>query len=107
MLLLMRIYSSNAAYGRQEWNKLKCFYSGCSQLMGPDNGEVILNDPNHGAGAIAKYTCDPGYVPAGDTIRCCVRSQNILMWTGEDPTCVRKLHLVICRYMYIIIHRSL
>ena len=69
--------------------------------MGPDNGEVIFNDPNHGAGAIAKYTCDPGYVPAGDTIRCCVRSQNILMWTGEDTTCVRKLHLVICRYMYI------
>ena len=54
-----------------------------------------MNDPKSGAGAIAKYTCDPGYIPAGDTIRCCVPSLDILMWTGEDPTCLRKLHLVI------------
>ena len=49
--------------------------------------------------AIAKYTCDDGFVPEGDTIRCCVQDDifSIPMWSGSEPTCVGKLHLVFNR----------
>ena len=68
--------------------------SGCSSLDDPTNGKVITNDPSCSLTTIAKYTCDDGFVPEGDTIRCCVLDSTgtDAVWTGGQPTCVGKLH---------------
>ena len=61
-------------------------------------GEIVLNDPLRRELTIAKYFCDVGYVLVGDDTRCCVRDviSKRLEWRRKDePTCVRKLHLVI------------
>ena len=76
---------------------------------------VITNDPDCAVKTIAKYTCDEGFVPEGDTIRCCVGDgidapTPFLMadWTGSAPTCVRKLHLVLsgCFIMFWYINMT-
>ena len=71
-----------------------------SGLSDPNHGTVITNDPMCLLKAIAKYTCDDGFVPEGDTIRCCVQDDifSIPMWSGSEPTCVGKLHLVFNGY---------
>ena len=67
----------------------------CPSLDDPTDGTVITNDPSCSLTAIAKYTCNPGFVPEGDTIRCCVDdgTGTDAVWTGSVAKCVGKLHL--------------
>ena len=65
----------------------------CPDLQDPIEGMVITNDPSCVSSTIAKYTCNAGFVPKGDTIRCCVAMNDdmtIFDWSGTPPTCVCK-----------------
>ena len=67
-------------------------------LVEPEYGEIVLNNPLRRELTIAKYFCDVGYVLVGDDTRCCVPNFLLkrLEWRRKDePTCVRKLHLVL------------
>ena len=70
----------------------------CLPLEKPDNGGFVLNDADRRQGTIAKYFCDVGYALDGDATRFCVDdgsgSNNVWRW-DKEPTCVRKLYLVL------------
>ena len=76
-------------------------------MLAIDGGVVLTNDPTCALKAIVKYTCNEGYCPKGDTIRCCVDDGNGgSKWSGEDPTCVSKLHLVFNTIIMILVNMT-
>ena len=83
-----------------------CDSDNCPNLEGINGGEVMTNDPNCAEKAIAKYTCNEGYCPEGDTIRCCVEVDGLLVWSGDPPTCVSKLHLVFNTIIMILVNMT-
>ena len=69
----------------------------------------MTNDPTCAQEAIAKYTCNEGYCPKGDTIRCCVddgTGAGTFDWSGDPPTCVSKLHLVFNTIIMILVNMT-
>ena len=54
----------------------------CPMLLDPMNGMVLWRDLTEGARAT--YSCNEGFVLAGDAVRIC---QSDGMWSGEEPTC--------------------
>lgn len=55
----------------------------CIELTPPDNGEIRFI--GKGFGAIARYSCSPGYILIGSVSRTC-KSDGV--WSGETPVCV-------------------
>ena len=59
--------------------------------MAPNNGTVLLSTTSQllGVGTTATYSCDPGYVLVGETIRTCKdpNSETMGKWSAEDPIC--------------------
>ncbi len=43
----------------------------CAELTAPDNGTVMINNADLLVDTVATYSCDQGYVLAGDTVRTC------------------------------------
>ena len=62
----------------------------CPALPDPDNGMVTWD--NLAPGGIATYTCDSGFILVGDPTRNCGSDGT---WSGEEPTCDRKLLSII------------
>ena len=58
----------------------------CPALPDIDNGVVSWTGLS--PGDVATYTCDSGFIIVGDPTRNCT---NIGTWSGEEPTCERKL----------------
>ena len=58
----------------------------CPSLDDIPNGSVSLS--GNTTGDIAVYTCDDGFELVGDPTRVCM---NDTTWSGEPPTCRRKL----------------
>ena len=56
----------------------------CGPLLSPDNGNVMVE--GSGLGAVATYSCDPGYNRNGQMTRTCQNSGNP-EWSGSEPTC--------------------
>ena len=59
----------------------------CGPLSSPANGNVMVS--GSGLGAVATYSCDPGYTMQGDSTRVCLNAQNP-QWTSQAPTCASK-----------------
>ncbi len=59
------------------------------ELTAPDNGRVTVNDPDLLVGTMATYSCDQGYVLAGDTVRTCEERGDGTegTWNATQPTC--------------------
>src|SRR5260370_86042 len=55
----------------------------CGQLTAPDNGSVDVPSMNYGA--VATYSCKPGFGPSGSSTRTCQADGT---WTGTEPSCV-------------------
>ena len=75
----------------------------CPELPAIDNGMVSWTGLS--PGDIATYTCDPGFILVGVSTRNCGSDGT---WSGEEPTCERKLlsplHIYGCtniRQLYI------
>ena len=57
----------------------------------PDN---TPNSTYYALGTVANYSCDDGYVLVGNETRTCVDNgdnNTVGVFSGQDPTCVRKL----------------
>ena len=54
----------------------------CGELDDPDNGQVSLDETTFES--IATYTCDPGFILTGNTVRICQENGN---WSDSEPTC--------------------
>ena len=68
-----------------------CYIYYCVAIMCPplpeiDNGMVEVSSLF--PGGVATYTCDPGFILVGDSTRIC---RDTGTWSGEEPTCERKL----------------
>ena len=55
----------------------------CSELTDPVNGSVSVSDRT--PGSVASYSCRPGFVLEGVTLRTC---QTTGVWSFEAPVCV-------------------
>ena len=65
---------------------------------------VTINSEVYSTGVIANYTCDPGYVLAGNEMRTCEERYGgtVGTWTGHKPHCQSTyMHE---NSLYIIIH---
>ena len=53
------------------------------------NGNVVLSSQVLGVGTTATYSCDPGYVLVGETIRTCGDTDGgtVGAWNGSIPFC--------------------
>ena len=71
----------------------------CPPLPPIDNGMVEVSDLF--PGGVATYTCDPGFILVGDPTRIC---RDDGTWSGEEPTCERKLLSQLHVYCSTIIH---
>ena len=71
----------------------------CPELPDIDNGMVSWT--GLAPGDVATYTCDSGFILVGDATRICT---NIGTWSGEEPTCERKLLSSLYVYCCTIIH---
>ena len=58
----------------------------CPPLPDIDNGVVSWTGLS--PGDVATYTCDLGFILVGDVTRICTDNGT---WSGEEPTCERKL----------------
>ncbi len=67
----------------------------CQSLTSLSDGEVSISDGTHGVelgvGAVATYSCNPGYGLVGVATRMCVGTGIIGTWTGSPPTCQGQL----------------
>ena len=54
----------------------------------PDNDNGVVDWSGLSPGGVATYTCDPGFILVGDPTRICRDNGT---WSGEEPTCERKL----------------
>ncbi len=59
-------------------------------LPNPDNG-MVTHVNGTLEGAVATYTCEPGYDFTVDSLRSRVCGDNA-RWFGDPPTCSGKLH---------------
>ena len=57
----------------------------CEELRDIPNGRVIANSRE--TGAVATYTCSPGYALEGSSQRTCGGTG---VWSEEEPTCLRE-----------------
>ena len=61
-------------------------------LEAPDNGTIVISSTSQllGVGTTATYSCDPGYVLAGETTRTCEdrNSGTTGTWSGRQPYCM-------------------
>lgn len=71
----------------------------CPDIPNPINGQIYFT-PDFLApfdfGSMAKYSCDAGFgLNGGDIVRVCEGTSDspIGSWSGEAPTCIRKLFL--------------
>ena len=61
----------------------------CGSLPNPSNGDVgFFPAGSTTFGAVAIYTCDPGFSLQGREERTCQADET---WSGSEPKCVRKL----------------
>lgn len=58
----------------------------CGELPTPPNGRKIGTQHTFGASAI--FSCNPGYVLSGSTVRECLLSG---LWSGDETRCLGKL----------------
>ena len=65
----------------------------CPGLDAPENGNVSF--PSTSYLSEATYTCDDGYRINGMATRECGPDE---MWSGSEPSCVRKSIKAICHY---------
>ena len=72
----------------------------CLEPTVPLNGNVVLNSQLLGVGTTATYSCDPGYVLAGETTRTCedTNGNSIGVWNGSMPICEGKKGNIIHSY---------
>ena len=61
----------------------------CLEPSSPIHGIVAINSQPLGVGTTATYSCDPGYVLVGETIRTCEDANNGTTgsWSGSIPMC--------------------
>ena len=71
----------------------------CPALPDIDNGMVEWSGLS--PGGVATYTCDPDFILVGDATRIC---RDDGTWSGEEPTCERKLLSQLHVYCCTIIH---
>ena len=69
----------------------------CPPLPDIDNGVVEWSGLS--PGGVATYTCDPGFILVGDATRICRDNGT---WSGEEPTCDRKLLSPLHVYCYLL-----
>lgn len=60
----------------------------CGDLPAPPNGKKIGSQNTFGASAI--FSCNPGYVLSGSTVRECLLSG---LWSGDETRCLGKQEL--------------
>ena len=60
----------------------------CGDLPTPPNGKKIGTQSTFGASAI--FSCNPGYVLSGSTVRECLLSG---LWSGDETRCLGKQEL--------------
>ncbi|XP_078581988.1 E-selectin-like [Branchiostoma floridae x Branchiostoma japonicum] len=88
-------FSCNTGYNLDGSSTLTCQSTGtwsgspptceagqCPTLTPPSNGDVQSDSNN--LGAVATFTCNPGYNIVGDSTLTC---QTDLSWSGSSPTC--------------------
>ena len=63
----------------------------CPNLTIPENGQVVQLLDGNVPGTFANYSCDAGYRVSGNVSRECVSTGLEAVWTGEAPTCQRKI----------------
>ena len=63
----------------------------CPNLTIPENGQVVQPPDGNFPGTVANYSCDAGYRVSGNVNRECVSTGQEAVWTGEAPTCQRKI----------------
>ena len=71
----------------------------CPELPAIENGMVSWSGLS--PGGVATYTCDDGFILVGDPTRIC---RDDGTWSGEEPTCERKLLSPLHVYCCTIIH---
>lgn len=65
----------------------------CGDLPTPPNGKKIGTQNTFGASAI--FSCNPGYVLSGSTIRECLLSG---LWSGDETCCLGKQELDVLKF---------
>ncbi len=78
----------------------------CVELTAPDNGTVTVNDPDLLVGTVATYSCDPGYILVGDTVRTCEGRGDGTegTWNSTQPMCAGDNVLIYVACIYIYTH---
>ena len=75
----------------------------CPELPSIPNGliEYVEDDgAPFDLGTMATYMCNDGFFLDGDDERSCTTREvgtSIVMWTGQEPQCVRKLAILLFR----------
>ena len=65
----------------------------CPGLDDPENGKVSV--PSTSYLSEATYTCNDGFIINGNPIRECGPDE---LWSGSEPSCVRKSMKATCHY---------
>ncbi len=69
----------------------------CPPLLTITNGMISYSPddiPDYDLGTEATYTCEAGFYLEGNEVRVCMDDDGmdiIGAWSGQEPTCVRKL----------------
>ncbi|XP_070698213.1 sushi domain-containing protein 4-like [Pempheris klunzingeri] len=69
--------------------QISCVSQGCIRPSMVQHGSTNLTDTNRSlfpVGTVLRYSCDPGYLPAGPSILTCT---TLGLWTSEPPRCIR------------------
>ena len=72
----------------------------CTRLENPAFGSVRLTGTT--IGSRANYSCNSGYVLAGDRVRVCRQDGE---WSGEAPTCTRRKYRFLV--LFCVCHKSM
>ena len=76
----------------------------CSPLPTITNGMISYSPDvtsDYDLGTEATYTCEAGFYLEGNEVRVCMDDDGIdtiVVWSGQEPSCVRKLSVKVCRY---------
>ena len=76
----------------------------CSDLTNLANGTISYSPdvtPDYDLGTEATYTCEAGFYLEGNEVRVCMDDDGmdvIGVWSGQEPSCVRKLSSFLTKY---------
>ena len=79
----------------------------CPPLPAITNGTISCSldvTPDYDLGTEATYTCEAGFYLEGNEVRVCMDDNGmdaIGVWSGQEPSCVRKLPARVCNSLVL------